>query len=110
VWSDSHGIVWVSEWNAGQVGRYDPVTGEWREVKLPGARPQAYAVFVDDHDQVWLSSWNSDVGLVHFDPTSEAFESFPLDARADVRQISGRSGEVWAAESGRDRLVVVRTQ
>jgi virginiamycin B lyase len=110
VWSDSHGLVWVSEWNAGQVGRYDPVTGDWREWTLPGARPQAYAVFVDDKDQVWLSSWNSDVGLVHFDPNSEAFESFPLDARADVRQISGRPGEVWAAESGRDRLVVVRTQ
>jgi virginiamycin B lyase len=65
---------------------------------------------VDDQDQVWLSSWNSDVGLVHFDPSSEAFQSFPLDQRADVRQIYGRPGEVWAAESGRDRLVVVRTR
>ena len=110
VWSDSHGIVWVSEWNAGQVGRYDPVTGEWREWKLPGNRPQAYAVFADDKDGVWLSSWGSDTALVHFDPSSESFDSFPLDARADVRQIYGRPGEVWAAESGRDRLVVVRTQ
>ena len=110
VWSDSHGLVWVSEWNAGQVGRYDPLTGDWREWKLPGSRPQAYAVFVDDQDQVWLSQWGSDTALVRFDPTSESFQSFPLDARADVRQIYGRPGEVWAAVSGRDRLVVVRTR
>jgi len=24
VWSDSRGRIWVSEWNAGQLGRYDP--------------------------------------------------------------------------------------
>src|SRR2546430_7496995 len=23
VWTDSRGMIWVSEWNAGQVGRYD---------------------------------------------------------------------------------------
>jgi virginiamycin B lyase len=110
VWSDSHGFVWVSEWNAGQVGRYDPETGDWREWKLPASRPQAYAVFVDDQDQVWLSQWGSDTALVRFDPNSESFESFRLEARADVRQINGRPGEVWAAESGRDQLVVVRTR
>jgi virginiamycin B lyase len=110
VWTDSHGIVWVSEWNAGQVGRFDPLTGDWHEWKLPGSRPEAYAVFVDDQDQVWLSEWGSDTGLVHFDPASESFQSFPLSARADVRQIYGRPGEVWAAESGRDQLVVVRTR
>jgi virginiamycin B lyase len=41
VWSDSSGAVWISEWNVGQVGRYDPVSGDVREWKLPGARPQA---------------------------------------------------------------------
>jgi virginiamycin B lyase len=110
VWTDSHGIVWISEWNAGQVGRYDPVSGDWHEWKLPGNRAQTYAVFVDDQDQVWLSQWGNDTALVHFDPSSESFQSFPLDARADVREIYGRPGEVWAAESGRDRLVVVRTR
>ena len=38
-----------------------------------------------------------------FDPT-------PGEPRSgsDVRQINGRAGEVWAAESGLDRLVVLR--
>lgn len=41
------GGCWTSQWNAGQVAVHDPATGEWREWRLPGDRPQAYAVFVD---------------------------------------------------------------
>jgi len=41
VWSDWQGRIWVSEWNAGQVGMYDPATGRWREWRLPGARPMS---------------------------------------------------------------------
>jgi virginiamycin B lyase len=108
VWSDSTGKIWVSEWNAGQVGVYDPATGNWREWKLPGNRPQAYAVYVDEKDRVWLSDFGSN-SLVMFDPRTEEFRSFPSDAPgANVRQILGRPGEVWGAESGADRLVVVR--
>ena len=36
VWSDSLGQIWVSEWNAGQVARYNPANGQWREWPLPG--------------------------------------------------------------------------
>ena len=37
------------------------------------------------------------------------FESFPSDQRgAQVRQMLGRSGEVWGAESGNDRLVRIK--
>lgn len=108
VWSDSTGKVWVSEWNAGQVAVLDPATGSWKEWKLPGSRPQAYAVYVDDKDRVWLSDHGANA-LVMFDPRTEQFRSFPSDAPdAGVRQILGRPGEVWAAESGADRLVVVR--
>jgi virginiamycin B lyase len=107
VWTDSRGAVWVSEWNAGQVGLYDPRTGEWREWKLPGARPQTYAVFVDEQDIVWLTDFGSQ-SIVRFDPGSESFDAFALDRGADVRQLNGRPGELWGAESGRDRLVVIK--
>jgi virginiamycin B lyase len=109
VWSDSTGRIWVSEWNAGQVAVFDPASGgRWREWKLPGSRPQAYAVYVDDKDRVWLSDFGANA-LVLFDPRTESFRAFPLDvADASVRQILGRPGEVWGAESGADRLVVVR--
>jgi len=46
---------------------------------------------------------------VRFDPVTEKFDSFPSNRRgASVRQLLGRKGEIWGAESGLDRLVVVR--
>jgi virginiamycin B lyase len=108
VWSDSSGRLWVSEWNAGQVAMYDPATQAWREWRLPGNNPAAYAVYVDDRDQVWLSDFNANA-LVRFDPATEEFESFTLPSSpANVRQMLGRPGEVWGAESGTDKLVVIR--
>jgi virginiamycin B lyase len=108
VWSDSAGRIWVSEWNAGQVGVYDPATRQWREWRLPGNAPQAYAVYVDETDRVWLTDFGGNA-LVRFDPTTEAFDSFPLpDSPGEVRQLLGRDGELWGAQSAADRLVVVR--
>jgi virginiamycin B lyase len=58
---------------------------------------------------VWLSDFGSNA-LVKYDPAKERFEVFPLSApNANVRQIIGRPGEIWGAESGLDRLVVLRT-
>ncbi len=109
VWSDSGGRIWVSEWNGGRLAVLDPATGEWREWLVPGERPMPYAVYVDEHDMIWLSDFGANA-LVRFDPIEETFESFPLpSSEAQVRQILGRPGEVWGAESGTDKLVVVRT-
>ena len=106
-WSDSSGRLWVSEWQAGQVAVHDPADGSWREWRLPGASPMAYAVFVDDRDIVWLTDFGANA-IVRFDPVDETFETAALpDPGADVRQLHGRPGEVWGAESGLDRLVVV---
>jgi len=108
VWADSRGRVWASQWNAGQVAVYDPASGTWQEWRLPGDRPQAYAGYVDERDQGWLSDFGADA-LVRFDPTTDQFTSFPLPTDpGDVRQILGRPGEVWGAESAADKLVVVR--
>ena len=110
VWSDSKGVIWVSEWNSGNVSRYDPRTNAWKTWKLPGNRPRAYAVYLDDRDMVWLSDWGANA-MVRFDPSTETFDVFPSDkSGANVRQILGRPGEVWAPESGTDRLVVYRTK
>jgi virginiamycin B lyase len=109
VWSDSRGRVWVSEWRSGQVSVHDPSQGTWRSWKLPGEAPRAYAVYVDEEDRVWLTDFGANA-IVRFDPESERFASFPSDRpSANVRQLLGRKGEVWGAESGTDRLVRVRT-
>jgi virginiamycin B lyase len=107
VWSDSGGRIWVSEWNAGRLGVHDPATGRWQEWPLPGDGPMAYAVFVDDQDVVWLTDFGANA-IVRFDPESESFTSVGLPSdNASVRQLLGRPGEVWGAESGADKLVVV---
>jgi virginiamycin B lyase len=109
VWADSQGIIWVSEWDAGQLGRYDPADGAWQEWRLPGDRPMPYAVYVDEQDMVWLSDFGANA-LVRFEPSTETFEVFTLpSSTANVRQILGRPGEIWGAESGTDKLVVIRT-
>jgi len=106
VWCDSKSRVWVSEWNAGQLARYDGTS--WKEWKLPGDRPMAYAVYVDDADVVWLTEWGAN-GIARFDPVTETFAVRAHPARnANVRQLLGRHGEVWGAMSGQDKLVVAR--
>jgi virginiamycin B lyase len=108
LWPDERGRVWLSEWNAGQLGVFDPVSGGWREWRLPGPSPRPEAVLVDARDQVWLSDADANA-LVRFDPVSERFTTIPLPAgNAEVRHLAARKGEVWGAESGADRLVVAR--
>jgi len=107
VWSDSKGRVWVSEWNSGQVSVYDPEDRTWKSWRLPGNAPRAYAVYVDERDEVWLTDFGANA-IVRFDPKTGKFKSFPSDRKgANVRQLLGRPGEVWGAESGNDRLVVI---
>lgn len=109
VWSDSKGDLWVSEWNSGQLSRYRPSTGEWKAWLPPGDKPKTYSVYVDETDKVWITDFAANA-VLRFDPATERFESFPSDRPgANVRQMLGRKGEVWAPESGTDRLVVFRT-
>src|SRR5438105_2061637 len=71
--ADSKGKIWVSEWNVGQLGRYDPATDTWKEWRMPGKNPGAYAVYVDDQDKVWVSDFGANA-FVRFDPITERFE------------------------------------
>jgi virginiamycin B lyase len=85
---------------------YDPAAKAWKEWKLPGTA-HVYSVWVDDRDKVWLTEWTTNA-IVRFDPVTEKFDSFPSTKdQANVRQMLGRSGEAWGAESGTDRLVMV---
>jgi virginiamycin B lyase len=104
VWSDSQNRLWVSLWNSGEVGLYEPASKQWKKWKLPGDRPRAYSVYVDETDAVWLTDFGADA-VVRFDPKTETFQSFPGEG---VRQMLGKPGEVWAPESGNDRLFVIR--
>jgi virginiamycin B lyase len=109
-WSDKEGGVWISEWNAGRIARFDSASGGWRTWQVPGGDAQPYAIYVDETGKVWLSDFGANA-LWRFDPGSEKFEKYPLPHRhGSVRQLAGRAGEVWGAESSADHLVVVRFQ
>ncbi|GIK81674.1 MAG: SMP-30/gluconolactonase/LRE family protein [Pseudorhodoplanes sp.] len=108
IWSDSKGMLWVSLWHSGEVGRYDPTTKTWQTWQINEARFGCYSVYVDDKDTVWLTDFASNA-IVRFDPATGKFERFPSTRKdASVRQMLGRAGEVWGAESGTDRLVAIR--
>ena len=109
VWSDTKGMLWVSFWHSGEVGRYDPAARTWKTWLLPGnSGSGCYSVYVDEQDKVWLTDFMTNA-IVRFDPATEKFERFPSDRRgASVRQMLGRPGEVWGAESGNDRLVRIK--
>jgi virginiamycin B lyase len=72
VWPDSQGRLWVSEWDAGQLARYDPASAAWQEWPLPGDSPRPYAVYVDDEDMVWLSDFGANA-LVRYNPRQDSF-------------------------------------
>jgi len=108
IWSDSQGRLWVSEWNAGRLGMFNPATSRWREWPLPGDTPQPYAVYVDEDDKVWVTDFGANA-IHRFNPETERFRTVKIPSRgADVRQLLGRPGEVWGAESGVDKIVVIR--
>ena len=110
VWSDSEGSIWVSEWNSGSLSRYEPGSETWTTWPLPGDQAAVYAVYVDEVDTVWVSDFGSN-SFVRFDPESELFDSYPLPHQpGEVRQILGRPGEVWGAESAADHLVLIETR
>lgn len=59
---------------------------------------------------MWLTDFGANA-IVRFDPATEQFTTFELpSAAASVRQLLGRPGELWGAESATDTLVVVRSR
>jgi virginiamycin B lyase len=108
IWSDSKGMLWVSLWRSGGIGRYDPAQKTWQVFPMPKSTTGTYAVYVDDKDRVWASDWPANA-LQRFDPATGSFTTFVSNKKgASVRQMLGRPGEAWAAESGTNRLAVVR--
>jgi virginiamycin B lyase len=107
IWADSKGILWATGWDSGNLIRFDPVSLEWGFHRLPGQHPRPYAVYVDEQDRVWVSDWGSN-SIYRFDPGG-GFTRYSIPTEgAEVRQMLGRPGELWGAESGTDKLLVIK--
>ena len=122
---DAKGVLWYTgqsgyygsvdpatgeEWNSGNLSRYDPRDRSWKMYRPPADNPHTYSVYVDDRDRVWITEWTTNA-ILRFDAEAQTWTRFPgSEPNARVRQMLGRPGEAWGAESARDRLVVVRDQ
>ena len=111
VWPDSCGRLWITEWNVGKLASYDPATKSWHEYVLDLSShrtAQPYAVYVGEGDVVWITDF-AENAILDFDIASGTYSGHPIPtAGAEVRQLAGRTGEIWGAESGTDKLVVIR--
>ena len=77
VWSDSKGVLWVSFWHSGEVGRYDPAAKTWKTWLLPGNPGSGcYSVYVDEQDKVWLTDFLTNA-IVRFDPGDREIRDLP---------------------------------
>jgi virginiamycin B lyase len=67
-----------------------------------------YAVYVDERDRVWISDFGANA--IHlYDPREWRFTTYPVPTgRAEIRQLAGRAGEAWGAESRANKLLVIR--
>jgi virginiamycin B lyase len=110
IWSDADDRLWVSEFLAGQIACFDAVNNSWRSWRLPGDRPQPYAIYVDQQDRVWVSDFG-DATVLRFDPAEGQFSRVHgQQGGVWVRQLLGRPNEVWGADSAHDRLFRVSGQ
>ena len=98
VWSDSKGVLWVSFWHSGEVGRYDPAAEDLED--LAAAEQQAAAAIRS------MSTTRTRSGSPTSSPTrSCASIRRPRNSRPSratsgapqVRQMLGRPGEAWGA-------------
>lgn len=106
--SDSRGRLWTTAWGSGQLALYDPANGRWRAWSLPGRQPRPRAVHADAQDRIWLTDDTANA-ILRFDLATEQFAALALPTAAGpISQLASRPGELWGAESGADRLVVLR--
>ena len=52
---DSDGIVWFTEINANNIGRFNPATEEFREYPIPTPSSRPHGLVVDDQGFVWFT-------------------------------------------------------
>jgi virginiamycin B lyase len=103
---DGRGILWFTGQD-GVYGRLDPRTGRIDVFDAPGGRGPYGIASTPEGGIYYVSLAGSYMARV--DTAKGTFRTFPLPSEgARVRQLLGRKGEVLGAESGVDRLVVIR--
>ena len=110
------GQIFFASLSGNYLGQIDLETGAVTVLEPPVPRQGARRVWSDSRGGLWVTGWNSG-NLFRYDNKAKTWAhwhllgSFPLpDPYASVRQLAGRPGEVWGAESGADKLFVLKPQ
>ncbi len=108
---DSQGIAWVSEQRFekqnGVIGRLDPNTWTYTEIRLPGEKASPSGIAVDQQDRVWMTD-TANTRLVQYDPKTRNFTMYPLRRPGNAAMIRFLSnGMVWLTNIGADLVVAV---
>lgn len=100
------GALWVAASYDNKIIRFDPVTRERREFKLPGENNWPFNVALGPDGSVWFTQrFTGQVGRL--DPASGAVKNYPLPNRAcgpAGLAVDGRSGRVWFTEGFSDTI------
>ena len=93
---DSQGIVWIGEYGAGKIGRFDPKTETFKEYALPGPDPTPYSLGIDKNGHIWYSSHNMDV-LGRLDPATGQVTEYPAPYPENTMKefIMDSQGRMW---------------
>jgi virginiamycin B lyase len=87
-------MIWVAEFNAGKIARFDPKTETFKEYPLPGPDPTPYSTGFDADGYLWYDSHHMDE-LGRFDTKTGKVIEYPaphseLAMREFFRDSQGR--------------------
>ena len=103
---DSKGIVWVAEYTAGTIDRFDPKLGKFtNEYPLPGVGSTPYGLGVDANDTIWYSSFEQDV-MGALDPKTGKVTLYPFPHTENtIREIfRDPQGNLWYGTPSNNRV------
>jgi virginiamycin B lyase len=93
--------VWYADFELGNIGRYNPQLGDFREWPLPGGpNSRPHGISVDKNDRLWIIETGSDPNrLIGFDTANETFltqSDIPSGAGSinDMHYFEA-AGEIW---------------
>ena len=96
------GILWIPEFAAGKLAKFDPETETFTEYDLGSSAAGPYDVEVDQKTGIVWVSGSNDSSIYRFDPATETFARYPWPTEPGfIRHIAvdEDTGDVWATYS-----------
>jgi streptogramin lyase len=109
--SNVDGKVWTNNQDTRTFWQLDPSTGKWNSfgpLLYPNTKTvfRAYGLVSDVNNSLWLFDFGA-AAIAHLDPKTGAFKLIPTptaDSRPRRGRVDDRTGLVWFAEFGANRL------